>query len=226
MFENWSLVTLMALQDTWQGFLIFIPNIIGAILILILGWMVALGVAKLVSEILLRLKFDKIFEKNNWKDVLRKADLDVSPSEFIGSICKWILIIVFLLAAVEILGFVQFAMFLRGIITWLPNLIVASAIFVVAVIFADILGKILRATVNRIGVKYSNFLGVFIKGAIYVFATLAILLQLGIARTMINTIMIGLVGMISLAFGLSFGLGGRDAAAKFIEDIKIKISER
>ncbi len=111
MFENWSLVTLMALQDTWQGFLIFVPNIIGAILILILGWIVALGVAKLVSEILLRLKFDKIFEKNNWKEVLKKADLDVSPSEFIGSICKWILIIVFLLAAVEILGFVQFAMF-------------------------------------------------------------------------------------------------------------------
>jgi len=223
---DWGTVTLQALQSAWQGFLNFIPVLIGAIIVFVIGWFIALGIGKLIAEILARLRFNKLFEKTGWKGALEKAELKVNPSEFIGAICKWILVIVFLLAAVEILGFVQFANFLRSVIIWLPNLVVAIAIFVVAIILSDILEKIVRAGIKKLELGYAEFLGAVVRWAIYIFAGLAILLQLGVTPTIINTLVIGFVGMIALALGLAFGLGGKEAAAKLIEKIGEKISER
>ena len=224
--QDWSIITLEALQSAWRGFLMFLPRLIGALVVLVIGWFLAVGLGKLVAEILRQLRFNRIFERAGWKEALQKAELKVNPSEFIGAICKWILIIVFLLASVEILGFVQFADFLRGVVVWLPNLIVASAIFVVTVILTDILEKVFKASVKKMGVSYAGFLGVSIRWAIYIFATLAILLQLGVTPTIIDTLIKGFVGMITLALGLAFGLGGKDAATQFIAEIKEKISEK
>jgi len=224
MIQDWSTITLLALQNAWQGFLNFIPNLVGALIIFVIGWFIAVGIGKLIAEILVRLRFNKIFERTGWTEALAKAEVKVNPAEFVGAIAKWILIIVFLMIAVEILGFVQFAGLLRSIIGWLPNLIVAIAILVVAVILADILEKVVKASLTKMGIGYALFFGQLIKWAIYIFAALTILLQLGIAPSIINAIVIGFVGMIALAVGLAFGLGGKDAAAKLIEDLKKKIS--
>lgn len=226
MVRDWSTITWEALQVTWQSLWFFLPKLIGALIVFVIGWLFSVGVGRLVAEVLKKLKFNQIFERTGWREAFDKAELKADPSEFIGAICKWILVIVFLLASVEILGFVQFADFLKRVVIWLPNLIVASAIFVVAIILADILEKVIRAGVKKIQIGYSAFLGTVIKWAIYVFAALAILLQLGITPTIINTLVVGFVGTISIALGLAFGLGGRDAAAKFIEDVKHKISEK
>lgn len=226
MIKDWSTITLEALQNTWQGFLLFLPRLLGSIIVFVIGWLVATGVGRLIAEILKRLKFNQIFERTGWREALSKAELKVNPSEFVGGICKWILVIVFLLASVEILGFVQFADFLSDVLGWLPNLIVAVAIFVVAIILTDILEKVIKAGAKKMELGYTGFLGTSVRWAIYVFAGLAILLQLGITPTIINTLVMGFVGMISLAFGLAFGLGGKDAAAKMIEELKRKFSER
>lgn len=225
MIRDWTTITIQALQNAWQGFLNFVPNLIGAIIVFIIGYFIALALGKIIAEILTRLRFNKIFEKSGWREALEKAEVKVNPSEFIGTIFKWFLIIVFLLIAVEILGFVQFAALLNRLISWLPNLIVAIAIFVVAIIVADILEKIIRASVQKIGIKYIGFVGGLVRYAIYIFAGLAILIQLGVARELINTLIIAFFGMIALAFGLAFGLGGKDVAAKIIEDLRRRISE-
>lgn len=226
MIEDWSIITIQTLQTVWQGFLLFLPNLIVAIIVFLVGWFVSVGIGKLVVGILQRLKVDRVFERTGWKEALEKAELKVNVSEFIGAIFKWILVIVFLLVSVEILGLTQFADFLKKIVSWLPNLIVATAIFLVAVILADIIEKIIRAGVKKMEIGYTAFLGALVKWAIYIFAALAILLQLGITPTIINTLVMGFVGMIALALGLAFGLGGKDAAAKLIEDLQRKISEK
>lgn len=225
MIQDWSTLTILALQETWYSLLNFIPNLIGAIIVFVIGWFIAIGVGKLIAEVLARLKFNKIFERTGWKEALEKAELKVNPSEFVGAIFKWILVIVFLLVAVEILGLPQFAIILNRLIGWLPNLVVAIAIFVVAVIVADILDKVIRASVQKIGVKYVGTLGAITRWAIYVFSGLAILVQLGVAQALINTLITTLLGMIALALGLAFGLGGKDAASQIIEDIRKKISD-
>jgi len=226
MIQDWSTITLNALQGLWQGFLNFIPNLLIAIIIFIIGWFIACGIGRLIAGILVGLKFNRLFESAGWKEALEKAELKIDPAGFIGAICKWVLVIVFLLASVEILGLTEFADFLKGVVGWLPNLIVAAAIFVVAVIIAEFFEKIVKAFVKKLEVENVKLIGKIVRWAIYVFAALAILLQLGITPTIINMIVIGLIGMISLAFGLAFGLGGKEHASKAIEEIKEKISER
>lgn len=226
MVQDWTTITIQALQDAWQLLLIFMPKLLGAIIIFVIGWFIAIGIGRIVAEILVRLKFNQIFERTGWKDALEKAELKVNPSEFIGAIFKWILVIVFLSAAVDVLELSQFAVLLNRLIGWLPNLIVAIAIFIVAIIVADIMEKIVRASVKKIGVDYVGFFGAISRWGIYIFAGLAILSQLGVAPAIINTIVVGFVGMVTLALGLAFGLGGKETAAKLIEELKAKISEK
>lgn len=223
--ENWYLITLESLQSLWQNFLAFIPRLAGAIIVIIVGWLVAIAVGKLVTEFLRRLKLDKPFEKGAWKDALAKAKWKLSPSGFIGAIVKWVLFIAFLGAAVEILGFVQFAIFMGRIASWLPNVIVAAAIFVVTVFIANYLPKIIRAGVEGMKIKYSHLLEVIVRWAIWIFAVLAILIQLGIAKDLIMTLFIGFVAFLVIAGGLAFGLGGKEVAAELLQDIRRKLKE-
>lgn len=226
MLVNWYDITSKAISNFWESFINFIPNLLVAIIVFLIGWVIAAIIGKIISQILLRLQFNRLFEKASWREALEKAEIRVNPADFIGAICKWVLVIIVLLIAVEILGLNQFAVLLNKLVAWIPNLIVAIVIFVVAVIVADLLDKIVIASVKRIGVEYVGVLGLIIRWAIYIFAALAILVQLGVATALINTLIISFFGMLALALGLAFGLGGKDAAAKVIEDIRRKICEK
>ena len=222
---NWGLVTTQAFQNFWQGFLEYIPNIIGAIIVFIIGWFISVGIGKLVAEILKRIKFDKLFMSEGWQDALAKSDLKVKPAEFIGAICKWILVIVFLLISVEILGLQQFSIFLSQVIAYLGNVFAAALILVVTVIIADISEKIVKASVHGVKVAYANLAGSIVKWAIWGFGIFAILLQLKIAKSLILVLFEGFVALIALAGGLAFGLGGKDFAKDLLNDIKTKIKK-
>jgi len=180
-------------------------------------------VGKLITEILRRIKFNQIFEKGSWDEALAKADIKVDASGFIGAIIKWVLVIVFLLAAVEILGFMQFAIFLNGVLAYLPNVIVAALIFVVTVIVVDIVEKIVRVAVESIKVGYGQMVSAVIKWSIWIFAIMAILYQLGIARPFMETLFQGLVAILVISLGIAFGLGGKEVAAEVLQDLKRKL---
>ena len=220
---NWYSVTIDALLNLWQGFLGFIPALIGAVVVFVIGWFIALGIGKLVTEILVRLRFNELFEKTDWRRAFEKAKLTVNPAEFLGAIVKWILVIVFLLAAAEILGLPQFTEFLGGIVSYLPNVFVAALIFIVAIIMADIVEKIVVATVEKMKVGYSKFAGEIVKWSIWIFAILAILYQLGVVRPMVQTLFTGIVVFFVIALGLAFGLGGKDIAAQVLQEWRDKL---
>ena len=226
MIQDWSLITMQALQGAWEEILLFLPNLIAAIIIFILGWFIAIWIGKLIAQILNKLKFDSVFEKTGWREALNNADVKMNPSSFIGAICKWILVVVFLMIVTDIMGWVAFAGLLAGIIAWMPNLLVAIIILVVAIIIADIIEKLVKVSIKKMGISSVNFLGSVVKGAIYVFAGLAVLLQLGVTPEIVKVLIMGFVGTLTLALGLSFGLGGKDAAARLIEDMKKRVSDK
>jgi len=221
--QTWAETTTVALQNLWQGFLSFIPNLIGAIIVFIIGWLISLGIGKLIAEILTRIKFNQLFERAGWQQALEKAELKVNAAEFVGAIVKWVLVIVFLLAAVEILGLVQFAGFVKNVLAYLPNVIVAALIFVVTVIVVDIVEKVVRAAVEGVKVGYGHFVSAIIKWSIWIFAVLAILHQLGVARSFMETLFTGFVAMLVIALGISFGLGGKEVAAEILRDLRNKL---
>ncbi len=223
MVLSWADATIQALQNLWYGFLNFIPLLIGAIVIFVIGWFIALGVGKIVAEILKKLKFNQVFSKAGWERALEKAEIKVDVAGFIGAIVKWILVIVFLLAAVEILGLIEFADFLKNVLAYLPNVIVAVLIFVVTVIVVDIVEKIVRATVESIKVGYGQVVSAIVKWSIWIFALLAILHQLGIARPFMEVLFTGLVAMLVISLGIAFGLGGKEVAAEILHDLRKKL---
>ncbi|PIS17479.1 MAG: hypothetical protein COT59_00470 [Candidatus Nealsonbacteria bacterium CG09_land_8_20_14_0_10_42_14] len=223
MVGDWYSVTINALQNLWQGFLGFIPAIIGAVIVFVIGWFISIGVGRLVTEVLKKLRFNKIFEKGNWDEALAKADIKVDASAFIGAIVKWVLVIVFLMAAVEILGLTEFAGFLKSVLGYLPNVVVASFIFVVAVILADILEKVVRAAIESIKVGYGQVVGAIIRWSIWIFAILAILIQLKVAPSLIQTIFTGFIAVLVIAAGLAFGLGGKEIATEILRDLHKKL---
>lgn len=223
MIIDWYTVTIEALQDLWQKFLLLTPRVVGALIIFLIGWFIALGIGKLVAEILKRIKFNKIFEKGSWKTALDKADIKLDAAGFIGAIVKWILVIVFLLAAVEILGLAQFAGFLNMVLGYLPNVIVAALIFVVAVVIADILEKVVRAGVEGAKFGYGQVAGAIIKWSIWIFAILAVLIQLGIGKELFLSLFQGLIALLVIAGGIAFGLGGKEVAGDILKKAKDKL---
>lgn len=226
MVFDWYYVTVQSLENLWAAFLNFIPLLIGAIIVFAVGWFISVGVGRLVTEVLKRIKFNQIFEKGNWDEAMAKADIKVDASGFIGGIAKWVMVIVFLLAAVEILGFNEFAYLLQKILAYLPNVIVAALIFVVTVILVDIIEKIVRVTVESIKVGYGAIVSAVIKWSIWVFAILAILTQLKFeaADWIMDLIKIAFMGLVAM-MALAFGLGGKEAAAEILQDVKKKLKD-
>lgn len=221
---DWVDTTVIALQNLWQGFINFIPSLIGAIVVFLIGWIISVAIGKLVAEILKRIKFNRIFETGEWKEALKRAEVKVDASAFVGAIIKWVLMIVFLAAAVEILGFREFTAFLTDdVLPFLPNVVVAAFIFVAAVIIADILEKIVRAAVEGAKVEYGSVVGAIVKWSIWVFAIFAILLQLGIAPDLVKIIVQGIVAVFVIAAGIAFGLGGKDVAGEIMQNLRNKL---
>lgn len=223
MIVDWYSITLGALKDLWAGFVGFVPSLIGAIIIFVIGWLISVGIGRLITEILKRIRFNQIFEKGNWDEALAKADIKVDASAFIGAVIKWILVIVFLLAAVEVLGLDQFADFLKNVLNYLPNVVVAALIFVVTVILADIVDKVIRASVERMKVGYGQMVSAVIKWSIWIFAILAILVQLKVAPSLIQIIFTGLIAVLVIGAGLAFGIGGKEIAAKLLDGLYKKL---
>lgn len=222
---DWYSITIGALLNLWQGFLTYLPIVLGAIIIFVIGWFVSVGVGKLITEVLKKAKFNQLFDKGAWKSAFAKADIKVDASNFVGAIVKWVLVIVFLLAAADILGLSEFAGFLKSVLAYLPNVIIAAFIFVVTVIVVDIVEKVVRVTVESMSVGYGSMVSAVIKWSIWFFAILTILYQLGVARPFMETLFTGIVAIFVIALGLSFGLGGKDVAADILQNLRRKLKE-
>lgn len=222
---DWLDVTIEALKNLWQGFITFVPNLVGALLVFIIGWIVAIIIGKIVTEVLRKLQFNKIFEKGGLREALHRADLKVDASEFVGGVFKWVFVLVFLSVSVEILGLIQFSVFLTNVLDYLPNVIVAVLIFVVAAIIIDLLEKVVFAAVESVKSGYGGMVAAIVRWSIWIFAVFAILYQLNIAKDLITTLLQGVVWFFVLAGSIAFGWGGKDIAADFMEGIKRKIQK-
>jgi hypothetical protein len=226
-YGEWSL---SVIQPFLQQFVSFVANLLLAIIVFVIGYLISVGIGKLVTEILKSIRFNKLFEKEGWRRSLQRANVDVNPAEFIGAILKWVFVIVSLLVAVDVLKLTSFAGFLTQVLNYLPNVIVAVLVFVVAIIISDIAEKIVRVTIERLKVGYGYVASSIVKWSIWAFAFFLILDNLLPASLLIKTLYTGIVygvlGSLALGIGLAIGLGGKDTAAKIISDMYRKIEEK
>ena len=223
--QTWTEVTINAFQTLWESFIVFLPSLLGALIVFFVGWAIAVGLQKLVTQILRALRIDPILEKVGTHRFFERAGIKMDFSGWIGTFVKWFLIIVFLLAATDILKLQEVSVFLRSVLAYIPNVVVAIIVFLVSIWFAGVLRKIIQASVAASNIKASAFLGALSYWALVIFGLFAALIQLGIAPVLLQTIITGVIAMLAIAGGLAFGLGGKEQANSFLNKLRKDISE-
>jgi len=226
-YIDWSITII---QPFLQQLVLFVANLLLALVVFIIGYLISVAIGKVIAEVLKAIKFNRLFEKENWKKALHKANVEVNPAEFVGAIFKWVFVIASLLLAVDLLKLTSFAGFLTQVLNYLPNILVAVLVFVVATITADIVGKIVRVTVERLSVGSGYIVSSIVKYSIWTF-TFFLMLDLILPanlliQTLYTAIVYGVIGALALGVGLAIGLGGKETAGKIISDMHKKISER
>ncbi len=219
--QTWGDVLVDSFQQLWIGIISFIPKLIIALIIFIAGWIIAVALGRLVSQIIKAFKVDRALQAIGAEATLLKAGFKLDSGAFIGGLVKWFFIVVFLVASVDVLGLREVNAFLRDVVLlYLPNVIVAALILVVAAFIADVVKRIVVGSAKAAEVPSATMMGGVAKWAIWVFAILAALYQLGIAGVFAQTIFTGFVAMLAIAGGLAFGLGGKDAASQYVERLR------
>ena len=218
---NWGDVLTLSFQNLWMGVVNFVPNLVVAIIIVILGWLVGALLGRAIWQVFRSLKIDEALRRAGFESFMRRGGIDLDSGAFVGGLVKWFVIVVFLVAAFDVLGLTQVNLFLQQvIIAYLPRVIVASLVLLLGGVIGDILERVVVTAARTAEIRSAHFAGTVAKWSVWIFAILVALSQLGIAAAFSQTLFTGIVIAISLALGLSFGLGGQEAAARFIERLR------
>lgn len=227
---SYSDLSLSIIQPFLQDLVSFVARLVLAIVVFAIGYLISVGIGKVVAEILKSIKFNKLFDKEGWHSALKRANVDVNPSEFIGAICKWVFVILSLLVTVDILKLTQFGGILTQVLNYLPNVVVASLIFVVAVIVSDIIEKVIRVAVEKMKVGFGYIASSIVKWSIWIFTLFLILEQLlpnsDMIKTLYMAIVYGIVGTVALGIAIAIGLGGKDIASDVMREMRSKINQK
>lgn len=211
--SDWGDAVFLSISNALNAFLAAIPLVIGALIIIVIGWLIAAAVARLVTGVLKRAGADRLFAEHGG-NVYGERSRSIQPSVVAGELVKWLIRLVFLVAAANVLGMTQVSELLNDVLLWIPNLIVAAVILLVAPLIARFVRRTIELGAGEMGFSNAPLLGRIAEIAIIAFAVVIAINQIGIAANLVNTLFIGLVAAIALAFGLAFGLGGRDVAAE------------
>jgi hypothetical protein len=225
-FTTWADVLNQSFQNLLSGLIVFIPNLVIAIVIFVIGWLIGLGLERVVKQIVDSLRIDSALKAAGVDRVVERAGYSLSSGLFLGILVKWFVIVVFLVAALGVLHLDAVNAFLSEVVLgYLPQVIVAVMILLVAAIVADASQRVVAGSARAAGLQAANLMGSVARYSIWIFAILAAMAQLQIATAFVQTLFTGVVIAISLAVGLSFGLGGQAAAARYLEHLRGSIKD-
>lgn len=219
MLETWSDVLTQAFQNLWVNVISYLPAIFVALVIFIAGWVTGAVLGEWIAKLIKAVKLDKALSQLGVNEVVERAGYRLDAGAFLGALVKWFIILAFLVASVDVLGLSQVNAFLQQIIGFIPNIIVASLILIIGAFLADFLSRLVVASAKASGVSGVRFIGNIVRWAVWIFALLAALSQLGVAAFLFQTLWTGIVAAFALAVGLAFGLGGKEVAARMLDRI-------
>lgn len=227
LLNTWGQVLQLSFQNLWIGVVNFVPNLVIAVVILILGWLIGALLGRAIAQVFRSLKVDEALRRAGFESFLHRGGTRLDSGAFVGALVKWFVIVVFLVAALDVLGLAQVNLFLQEVVlAYLPRVLAAALVLLVGGVIGDVAGRVVVTAARTAGIASAHFAGAIAKWAIWIFAILVALSHLGIAAAFSQTLFTGVVIAISLALGLSFGLGGQGAAEKFIERLRGEMSGR
>lgn len=214
--SNWGETLMASLSTAFALFFSSVPRLIGFAVILIVGWFIASLIGRALEALLKAVHFNQLADRAGLSGFLQQGGARSDASGLIGVIAKWFIRLIALMVAFDALGLPAVSDVLRQLLMWLPNVVVALVALVIGGIAANALGGIVRAAAAEGGLEKPDFLAKVAKIAVWAFAIVVAINQIGVATTLVNTLFMATVGAVALALGLSFGLGGRDTAAAVV----------
>lgn len=206
-----------SLSTLLGGFAAAIPRILGFVLILVIGWIISGLVARAVAALLRAVKFNELAERSGFSSFVEKAGIKTDAAGVLATVAKWFIRLIVLVIAFDALGLPAVSQVLQDLLLFLPNLIVALVVLVLAGLAANALAGIVKGATAQAGLGNPDLLANIARIAVIGFGIIIAVNQLGIAATLVNTLFIGVVGAVALAAGLAFGLGGRETAAQLLQ---------
>jgi hypothetical protein len=208
----------------WDSIVAYLPNVLGAVVVFIIGIIIAAVLQAVVVKVVQILRIDELVSKLDLKGSLEKVGIRLHVGKLLGWIVKWFFIIVALVAATDILGWQEVTSYLQEVVLYIPNVIIAVVILLAGILLANFVRNVVMTAVEAAELSSAGFLSGIAKWAILLFSFMAALVQLQIAPMLINTLFTGLVAMLALAGGLAFGLGGKEHASRLLDRLRRDLS--
>src|SRR5512138_1552765 len=216
--SDWGAALTTSLATALSLFLGAIPRVIGFLIILIIGWLISSALAAAVAAILRAVKFNVLAQRAGVQGFVHNMGLRTDPSGLLADIVKWFVRLIVLVVAFDALGLPAVSSVLQQFLLWIPNLVVAVVILVIAGLAANALGDLIRGATAQAGFSNPDLLSTIARVAVWSFGIVVAVNQVGVAQTLVNTLFMGFVGALALAAGLAFGLGGRETAGQIVDN--------
>ncbi len=225
--NTWGSALQIAFQNLWAGVVAYVPNIIVAIIIFVLGWIIGTIVGRGVYQLFKSVRVDEALKKTGADEMMHRGGMSLNSGAFVGGLVKWFIILVFLVASFDVLGLNEVNDFLQGVVLlYIPKVIVAVLVLLVAGVLGDAVQRAVTASARAAEIRSAGMLGAIARWAIWIFAFLIAISQLGIGQVYFSTLFTGFIIALSLGVGLSFGLGGQEAAGEFLAKMKREMNEK
>jgi hypothetical protein len=216
--NDWGEALMTSLTGALMMFMGAIPKVLAFAVILIIGWIVASALAGAVAALLRTVRFNDLAERAGLASFVRNMGANTDSAGLLATITKWFVRLIVLVVAFDALGLPAVSAVLQQLLLWLPNLVVALVMLVIGGLAANALYNLVRGATTSAGFSNPDLLANIARMAIWAFAIIVAVNQLGIATTLVNTLFMATVGALALALGLAFGLGGRDTAAEIVRN--------
>lgn len=215
--NQWGAALVASLTTALSLFLGAIPRIIGFLVILVIGWFISGVLASAVGALLRAVRFNELAQRSGFSGFVQNMGLRTDASGLLANIVKWFVRLIVLVVAFDALGLPAVSEVLQQFLLWIPNLVVAVVVLVIAGLAANALGNLVRGSTAQAGLGNPDLLATIARVAVWGFGIVIAVNQIGVAQTLVNTLFMGFVGALALAAGLAFGLGGRDTAAQIVQ---------
>ncbi len=226
LIQTWSEIFLLSLQGLWYGFISTVPAILLAIVVFIIGWIVASTLGALVTRAVDALGLDKVLKGAGTEQALARAGWKLHIGGVIGWLVKWLIVLGFFTASINLLGLDQVNVFLYQIVAYIPQVIIAILILIAGTVLADFVRKLIRGSAAIARVRSARALGTIAYYAIWILTIITALDKLGIFGYFGQILFTGIVFAFSLALAIAFGLGSKDVASRFVNRLAEDLSSR
>jgi hypothetical protein len=217
---SWDNLIVGPVREMLTKILAYLPVLLGALVILIVGWIVAKAIKRLIEVVLKTVRFDALADKAGITGILKKGDLKTTASQVVSGLVYWLVIIMVLVMVVNALGLPKASDVLASLFAYVPNVIAALFVLVVAMFLANFVSGIVHTAAGNANLPRPEMFAGVSRWAIIIFAATIALGELGIAPLLVTATFNIILGGICLALALAFGLGGKDAAAKYLDELR------